>query len=68
MNTPPLTRSQLDSQGCDEPGCTEHGELFVHSRCHPHAKLEVVYRKATGCIETRCGTCRAMVAIFQVAP
>ena len=65
----PFTRLDLDTMGCQAPGCThtDHAEMFVHPRCHPNAGTWVEYRRHLGVLKVSCRKCKAHVASFLVA-
>lgn len=48
--------NDLDSMQCSNPGCTEdHGELYIHSRCHPESPTWARYEK--GALTIVCAEC-----------
>jgi len=62
------TRERLDRQGCGTKNCThDHAILYMHSRCHPQAGLDVRYVKADGVLEIHCKLCHKPMAAIQVA-
>ena len=65
---PPLTRVDLDSAGCDWPGCThtDHPVMYLHPRCHPSAGTCVEYRR-DGVLRIQCRKCEKLVAKVLVA-
>ncbi len=63
-----LTRSQLDHVGCDTPNCKhDHSMLYMKSRCHERAGVDVVYHKATGTLKLACAVCHRPVVEITVA-
>ena len=62
-----VAREQLDQAGCESACTHDHSVLFIHGRCHPHAKVAVAYVKATGLLEFRCGQCAQEIVAVQVA-
>jgi hypothetical protein len=44
----------------------EPQSLYFHPRCHPHAKLVVVYD--AGLVIMRCGRCQDEIGAIEVAP
>ena len=65
----PMTREQLDASGCEIPDCKhEHDDvLFLNALCHPKARSEVSYNKATGNLKVACAFCKKTVAYIAVA-
>lgn len=64
----PMTRRDMDKEGCAAPGCGHKGhssELVLNQRCHPGAGMKVVYR--LGNVEAFCLRCERMVGSFMVA-
>jgi hypothetical protein len=64
----PLTRRQLDSAGCQVPGCDHRahpGGLALHPRCHINAGTWVWYD--AGVLTIRCKKCEALVCKIAVA-
>ena len=62
-----VTRSVLNSMGCNAPGCDhkDHNVLFLHPQCHVDAGTWSSYDKATGTLTIRCRACeRAFVEIL----
>jgi len=65
----PLTRPELDAQGCGIPYCGhDHSTLYFHSQCHPKAGLEASYIKATGELVLNCQQCHKFVTRLLIAP
>jgi hypothetical protein len=65
----PLTRRDLDPQGCGIPNCGhDHSILFLHSRCHPNAGVRASYVKESGVLSMRCRSCKSLIADIAVAP
>jgi hypothetical protein len=63
-----LTRAVLDQTGCSEPNCNhDHTVLFLHSRCHPKAGVDVSYDKRSGSLKMRCIKCEAPMGEILVA-
>lgn len=63
-----LIRRDLDTHGCDIPGCThaDHPEgLALHARCHPASTLQVWYHDGT--LTVKCATCKADICQIAVA-
>jgi len=59
-------RRMLDHARCATPGCAEtHGPLYLHSRCHPNAAVEVCYE--AGILTIRCKKCQTLVIEVSVA-
>lgn len=52
------------SGGCQSPGCDHkgHGELFLHSQCHPSAGTRVSVNVQTRVIQVSCAVCSRLVA------
>lgn len=64
----PLTRPQLDAQGCDTPDCGhDHSILYLHAACHPGAGVDVSYVKADGMLHVVCHKCDKPVGLIAVA-
>lgn len=68
-----LTKLELDKMamdGCQTPGCTHKDHalaMFLHSRCHPAAGLEVNYCLATGLLSIGCWKCHKLICEIEVA-
>jgi len=63
---PALTRADLDSQRCAQPGCGCGGVLFVLPGCHPRrANIEASY--LDGILTISCAQCGALVVRIAVA-
>lgn len=63
-----LTRSA--SRGCSDPDCThdhDHGPLYLHGRCHPHAPVGAEYDAAQGTMTISCNACLRPVTSVWVA-
>jgi hypothetical protein len=63
----PLTREVLDQLTCHSPDCdhTEHtGPMYLKSRCHPTAGLEVIYE--SGVLTASCLMCNTVTACVAV--
>jgi hypothetical protein len=42
----PLTRSDLDAKGCDDPNCQhDHSILYLYPMCHVTSGTRVYYRE-----------------------
>lgn len=63
---PPLTRKELDQQGCDDPTC-EHRSILFGCGDHFGASIDAHYRKDKGVVVMRCSICRRIIAVVQVA-
>jgi hypothetical protein len=65
---PPLTRVDLDTAGCQAPGCTHvnHPVMYLHPRCHVSAGTRVEYHR-DGVLRIRCRKCDSLVANVAVA-
>lgn len=65
----PLTRSDLDKQSCQAPGCTHqsHDGLVLHGACHMKAPSTARYW-ASGVVELRCGKCDKWIADIELHP
>lgn len=63
-----LTRQELDKLKCGNPECTAPNckTLYLHSRCHPEAPLDVKYTE--GVLTFNCIECEALVVEIAVAP
>lgn len=64
-----FTRGLLDAevaQGCDHPGCNEHGPLFFRSNCHPNERVDISY-DGSGVLHLSCHRCDKTVADIAVA-
>jgi hypothetical protein len=58
-------RETLDQMQCGHPGCTEeHGELYLHGRCHINSNVQVCYYQ--GKLLVVCGTCKKSVVMVEV--
>jgi hypothetical protein len=69
MKNKPLTRHDLDPQGCGIPDCGhDHSILWLHSRCHPSAGVRARYIKKTGVLTICCRSCENWIADIAVAP
>ena len=55
--------------GCETPGCKheDHGNLYLHGRCHIRARTEVSYAIGTGVIRVACAECHKLIAEIKVA-
>lgn len=60
----PLYKEDVPTK-CSHPGCNCGGEMYIHARCHPDAKLEVYYK--SGVLYVRCWDCKTPVADFFIA-
>ncbi len=65
----PLTRKELDEVGCQDPKCdhSTDGEMFLHSRCHVEADLQVAYDRRAGVLNCYCGACDELLVSIAVA-
>lgn len=69
----PLTKADLDKAaraGCQTPGCDHKNheqKIFLHSRCHPAAGVEAMYKEGAGIVVLKCRTCRALITQIKVA-
>jgi len=57
-------------RGCQVPGCACGGgtdRLFLESRCHPKAGVDVCYTKGTGVLTISCHQCQRLVVEVNVA-
>ena len=58
-------REALDNLQCGAPGCTEdHGEFYLHARCHISARVEVCYYQ--GKLLVACGECKKPIVMVEV--
>lgn len=64
-----LKRAELDRAGCSDPDCAhDHSVLYLRSRCHTNAPVEVRYEKQSAEIVVTCKFCKREVARIEVAP
>jgi len=57
----------LVASGCQEPGCTHHGDVLVlNGRCHPGSDVRVV-ALATGGLRVECARCSAPIVALELA-
>jgi hypothetical protein len=50
--------------GCENPDCKDPdcgGPMFLHSLCHPEAKLDVAIDSADRTVHVLCGACKQPV-------
>jgi hypothetical protein len=62
-----LTQQGLNKFQCDSNCTHDHSQLFFHGKCHPSAKVEAVYIKASGSVIIRCARCSQKVTEIAVA-
>ena len=63
-----LFKEDMDSAGCDDPGCThDHSVLYLHAQCHPRTGCVVRYKKEEGQMIVSCLRCGNEVVRFVPA-
>lgn len=60
-----LTRAELDSASCSDPGCECSDVLYFHGKCHPESATFTYY--SNGMLVVECATCETMIAEISVA-
>ncbi len=61
------TAKVLDALVCASPDCShdDHGELYLHSRCHVGAPSVVAYY--AGVLTVKCAECQKDIVLVKVA-
>jgi hypothetical protein len=59
----------LEAAQCSSPDCPhdDHGELFLHGRCHPSAGTRAAFDRKTGLLHLRCRACQAHIVTLVIA-
>ena len=67
--TTTLTQTELDTFGCDEPGCRgDHSAIYMNcnSCSYDEQQIAVCYEKPTGEVVVECATCERELARIAV--
>jgi hypothetical protein len=69
-DTTPLTQRELNSVGCETPGCdhTTHDGLYLHSNCHPEMPTWTHYNAVSGTLRIECALCGHPIVRIAVSP
>jgi hypothetical protein len=55
-------------QRCSEPGCTQTGEMYIHSKCHPRSATWAVYDRQNETVRIECCACEKPIVTFRLRP